>query len=96
MQKQFFVYILASKRHGTIYIGVTSNLIRRTFQHKQSQHPGFTQKHKVNKLVYFEVFSDPNSAITREKQLKKWKRQWKILLIEQSNPEWIDLYDGLV
>jgi putative endonuclease len=91
MDRRYFVYILASRKHGTIYIGVTRDILRRTHEHKQKIVPGFTKQHAVDKLVYFEIFDDPTSAITREKQLKGWKRDWKIPLIETHNPEWSDL-----
>jgi putative endonuclease len=96
MDKQFFVYILASRKHGTLYIGITSDLIRRVHEHKLKVVPGFTKKYGVDKLVYYEIFDDPISAITREKQLKKWHREWKLRLIESSNPEWIDLSANLI
>jgi len=82
MDRQFYVYILARRKHGTLYIGVTNDLVRRVYQHKAKLIPGFSAKYGVNKLVYYEVFDDPTSAITREKQLKKWNREWKIRTIE--------------
>ena len=96
MPKQFYVYILASKRNGTLYIGVTSNLVQRTWQHKEGQVEGFSKKYGVKNLVYFEVHETAESALTREKQLKKWERAWKIRLIERNNPEWRDLTDMIV
>jgi len=96
MARQFYVYILASRKHGTIYIGVTNDLIRRVYEHKEKLIPGFTKDYSVDKLVYYEVYHDPESAITREKRLKRWKRDWKIELIEGSNPNWDDLYAGLI
>jgi putative endonuclease len=96
MKKRSFVYILASAKHGTLYIGVTSDLIRRVYEHKTKVAPGFTRKYDVTKLVYFEIFDDAMSAIEREKELKKWRRDWKIRLIEENNPAWADLYEGLV
>jgi len=93
---QYYVYLLASKRNGTLYLGVTSNLIKRVYEHKNNLVSGFTQKYKVHNLVYYETTDDINSAITREKQLKRWKRAWKIGLIEKSNPEWRDLYIELI
>lgn len=93
MEKRFYVYILASKRNGTLYIGVTSALAQRVWQHKNSVVPGFTAKYKVVNLVYYEVHEQAESAINREKQLKKWNRAWKLRLIEEKNPEWRDLYD---
>jgi putative endonuclease len=88
----YYVYLLASKKNGTLYIGVTSNLVKRVHEHKYNLVEGFTKKYNVHKLVYYEATEDINSAITREKQLKKWKRAWKIELIEKNNPEWKDLY----
>ena len=92
MERRFFVYILASKKHGTLYIGVTNDLIRRVFEHQQKAVDGFTKRHDVTRLVYFEVFEDIEQAIRREKRLKKWPRAWKISLIEKDNSHWIDLY----
>ncbi len=83
---------MASKKNGTLYIGVTNNLIKRVFEHKSNLVEGFTSKYEVHYLVYFEETSDVKSAILREKRLKKWNRQWKINLIEKENPEWRDLY----
>jgi len=94
--KTYYVYILANKKNGTIYIGITYNLIKRIYEHKTELIEGFTQKYKVNHLVYFEQFSSPQEAITREKRLKKWKRAWKIELIEKENPDWKDLYRSLL
>ena len=88
-------YILASKRHGTLYIGVTSNLIKRLWQHRTGSIPGFTTRYRVHNLVYFELFDAMDLAITREKQLKNWHRQWKINLITAANPDWADLAAGL-
>jgi putative endonuclease len=96
MSKQFYVYILASRKYGTLYIGVTSNLIQRAHQHKLKAVQGFTRRYGVNKLTYFEIYDDPLSAITREKQLKKWKREWKVQLIESKNPGWVDLSHTLI
>ncbi len=87
----YYIYILASKRNGTIYIGVTNDIERRVAEHKQGVHDGFTKKYGIHILVYLEWFSDIRDAITREKQLKKWNRQWKLELIEKENPEWVDL-----
>jgi putative endonuclease len=96
MEKNYYVYILASKRNGTLYIGITSNLIKRVWEHKEKIADGFTKKYDVDKLVYVEHFHDPENAIKREKRLKKYKRQWKINLIEKDNPQWKDLYDIFV
>lgn len=93
--RQYYVYILASYKRGTLYIGVTNNLLGRTYQHKNKLVKGFTAKYKVHKLVYFEIFEDIYEAISREKQLKKWKRAWKIELIERNNPNWEDLYNKI-
>jgi len=95
MEKQYFVYLLASKPYGTLYVGVTSNLIQRVFQHKEGLVDGFTKKYDVHQLVYYEVHLDIREAILREKRIKKWNRQWKINLIEQNNPHWINLSIGL-
>jgi putative endonuclease len=92
MEKKYYVYIVASKKNGTIYIGMTNNLKGRVVQHKEGLIPGFTQKYKVNMLVYFEEYNDVRDAITRETQMKRWKREWKIELIESVNPEWKDLF----
>ena len=95
MDKQFYVYILASKRNGTLYIGVTSKLVQRIWRHKNKFLEGFTKKYNVNKLVYYEVHPNAENAIAREKQMKKWRRAWKIRLIEGENPDWKDLYDDI-
>ena len=92
MEFQPCVYILASGRNGTLYVGVTSNLVKRIFEHKNDFVGGFTKEHQVHKLVHYELFDDMTSAIVREKQLKKWNREWKIDLIENNNPYWNDLY----
>ncbi len=94
--KQAFVYIMANERNGTIYIGVTSDLLKRVLQHKQNLFKGFTKKYLIHQLVYYEVSDSIESAIVREKQLKKWKRLWKLKLIESVNPEWEDLYERIL
>ena len=94
--KQYYVYIIASQKNGTIYIGVTSDLIQRVYKHKNKLIKGFTSQHNVSLLVYFESTTDVHSAIAREKQLKNWHRAWKIALIEKSNPYWNDLYTGIL
>jgi len=91
----YYVYLLASRKHGTLYLGVTSDLGRRVYQHKTKAVPGFTSRYGVDKLVWFEIYDDPVSAITREKELKKWRRDWKVRLIEEQNPGWVDLYAGI-
>lgn len=93
--KSYYIYILASKKNGTLYIGVTLDLKKRIFQHKNNLIEGFTKKYRVHDLVYYEQTSDIVSAIGREKQLKKWRRNWKLNLIEKENPEWKDLYNLL-
>jgi len=93
--KTYFIYIVANNKNGTIYIGVTNNLTKRVWEHKNKIFDGFTSKYDLNKLVYFEDYSEINSAIKREKRLKEWPRQWKIELIEKNNPLWIDLYDKI-
>lgn len=90
-----YVYILASKRNGTLYIGVTSNLVKRIWEHKNDLAEGFTQKYNIHFLVYFEQHQYIDQAILREKQLKKWRRKWKLELIEKDNPEWRDLYNEI-
>lgn len=96
MGKRFFVYILSSRRNGTLYIGVTSDLVGRVWAHKEGLVEGFTKKYQVKQLVYVEEYEDAQSAIAREKQLKKWNRSWKIELIEEQNPRWADLYDDVI
>jgi putative endonuclease len=88
----FYVYLLASRKQGTLYLGVTKDLVRRTYQHREKLIPGFTSQYDIRRLVWFEVYDDPTNAITREKEIKKWRRAWKIDLIEKENPEWKDLY----
>ena len=90
--KQYYVYILASKRNGTLDIGVTNDLAKRIYEHKQDLVDGFTKKYSVHTLVYYEAYANIEEAITREKQIKKWERAWKLRLIEEMNPEWDDLY----
>jgi Predicted endonuclease containing a URI domain len=94
--KQFHVYILASERNGTLYIGVTSNLLKRIWEHKQSVVNGFSKKYGTKRLVYFEEHASADAAITREKQMKKWYRKWKLELIETQNPGWDDLYEQII
>ena len=90
-----FVYILASKKNGTLYVGVTNDLVRRIWEHKEGVADGFAKKHGIKQLVYFEQFDQIETAITREKQVKSWKRLWRIRLIEKENPNWNDLYDEI-
>jgi putative endonuclease len=92
----YYVYIMASGKNGTLYIGMTNNLVRRVAEHRSDTIPRFTQKYGVHHLVYYEQTDDVLPAIAREKQLKKWNRQWKIRLIEQDNPQWRDLYDEII
>jgi putative endonuclease len=94
--KQPAVYILASKRNGTLYIGVTSDLVQRIWQHKNDVVEGFTKKYRVHMLVWYELHEDMESAIIREKRLKKWNRAWKLRIIEEMNPNWDDLYDSII
>lgn len=93
--KQYYVYMLTNKKNGTLYVGSTSNLSQRVYQHKHKNNHGFTNKYNVGTLVYFEKMMDVRSARQREKQLKWWKRDWKIGLIEKANPEWMDLYETI-
>jgi putative endonuclease len=92
MDKQYYVYILASRKYGALYIGVTSDLIGRVYTHREELVSGHTSHYHIHTLVHFEAFGDPELAIIREKQLKKWLRDWKIKLIEKNNPNWDDLY----
>ena len=94
--KTYYVYIMASKKNGTLYLGVTNNLIKRVWQHKNNVQEGFTKKYKVHRLVWYEASTDIKVVIQREKQMKKWRRKWKINLIEKENPNWDDLYEGLM
>jgi len=96
MRKQPAVYILSNKRNGILYTGVTSDLVNRIWQHKSNLVDGFSSKYSTHRLVYYELHAEMISAITREKQIKAWKRQWKIRLIEESNPYWRDLYPEII
>jgi putative endonuclease len=91
----FFVYIVASKRNGTLYIGMTDDLIKRAWQHREGVVAGFTREHGIKNLVWYETHDTRESALVRERQMKKWNRAWKLELIEKSNPDWLDLIDGL-
>ena len=91
----YYVYLLASKKHGTLYLGVTNDIGRRVYEHREKMIKGFTSRYGVDKLVWFEIYDDVITAIAREKELKKWRRDWKIRLIEEKNPEWVDLYPGI-
>jgi putative endonuclease len=93
--KQFYVYILASRPGGAIYIGVTNDLVRRVYEHKNKLIKGFTERYSIDKLVYFEVYDSPTTAIQREKNMKHWPRSWKTKLIAQSNPTWRDVYEEI-
>ena len=96
MNKQPAVYILASKRNGTLYIGVTSGLVKRIWEHKNDMMEGFTKRYDVHQLVWYELHENMESAIEREKRLKEWKRKWKLELVESTNPNWPDLYYTIV
>jgi putative endonuclease len=95
-EKQPATYILANKKKGVLYAGVTSNLVKRIWEHKQHLADGFTKKYHLHKLVYFELHEDMLEAVVREKQIKKWRRDWKVGLIERENPEWRDLYNDII
>jgi len=95
-ERSYYVYIMASGKNGTLYIGVTNDLIRRVYEHKNNTIKGFTQRYKVHHLVHFEDTNEISEAIKREKQLKWWNRKWKLRLIEETNPDWRDLYDDLI
>ena len=92
----YFVYLMASKKNGTLYVGVTNNLIRRVYEHKSGLVEGFTSRYAVHQLVWFESTPSAEAAIHKEKQIKNWKREWKVALIEKGNGEWLDLYDTIV
>jgi putative endonuclease len=92
----YYVYMMASKKNGVLYVGVTSDLVRRVYEHKTSPVKSFTSRYNIGMLVWFEVYDDPLTAITREKELKKWRRAWKVALIEAGTPEWHDLYASIV
>lgn len=96
MDKKYCVYLLASRKNGTLYLGITNNLVKRIYKHKQELVDGFSKKYKVKNLVYYEIFENVKDAIHREKCLKKWKRDWKINLINEHNPNWLDLYEQIV
>ncbi len=91
----YYVYLLASERNGTLYVGMTNDLVRRVWEHKSNVVEGFTKRYRVHTLVWFESAEEPAAAILREKQIKKWSRRWKLDLIEQENPRWLDLYDSI-
>ena len=91
----YYVYILASRKDGATYVGITNDLVRRVYEHRTKAVRGFASKYNISRLVWFEVYDDPISAISREKELKKWKRSWKIRLIESQNPNWDDLYESI-
>jgi len=93
--KNYYVYILSSKRNGTLYTGVTSDIVKRVYEHRSNAVEGFTNKYNVHQLVWYEIHDSAESAINREKQIKKWKRAWKLKLIEKDNPEWVDLYESI-
>jgi len=95
VDRSYWVYILASRIGGTLYIGVTNDLVRRIYEHRTDAVPGFTRNYAVHRLIYYEQFGDVEFAIRREKRLKKWNRVWKIRLIEEANPDWHDLYPGI-
>jgi len=96
MPKYYYVYIMTNKRNGTLYVGITSDIVKRVWEHKQKFIDGFTKKYKLDRLVYYEQFSDSISAIKREKRLKKYNLQWKIELIEKDNSRWDDLYNEII
>ena len=96
MNRQPGVYILANKRNGTLYVGVTSDLVKRIWEHRNNVAEGFTKQYNVHRLVWYELHESMESAINREKRLKDWRRAWKLELIESKNPDWLDLYDTIV
>ena len=92
----YYVYILANRRHGTLYIGVTNDLARRIFEHQKGNTDSFTRRHKINRLVFYQEYSSVIEAIAQEKRMKRWKRAWKIQAVDAFNPDWEDLYEGLI
>jgi putative endonuclease len=96
MDRQFYVYILTNQRYGTLYVGITNDLIRRVWEHKNNVVKGFTHEHGLHRLVWYEVHATAYEAITREKRIKKWHRDWKVNLIQEANPGWDDLYDTVI
>ncbi|MCD0416282.1 GIY-YIG nuclease family protein [Rubrivivax sp. JA1024] len=92
----YYVYLVASRKDGALYVGVTNDLVRRVYEHRTKAVPGFTSKYNIAKLVWFEIHDDPIFAITREKEIKKWRRAWKVALIERDNPGWEDLFETIV
>ncbi|MCB1563755.1 MAG: GIY-YIG nuclease family protein [Alphaproteobacteria bacterium] len=94
-EKKFYVYIMAKERNSTFYVGITSDLSKRIWEHKNEVADGFTKKYGIKNLVYYEIFDDPENAIKREKRLKKWNRTWKMRVIEEMNPNWDDLYETI-
>ncbi|HZQ12209.1 MAG TPA: GIY-YIG nuclease family protein [Pseudolabrys sp.] len=92
----YYVHLLASDRNGTLPLGVTNDIVRRVYEHKSKLVRGFTQRYGVGRLVWFDAYDDPTNAIAREKEIKKWRRAWKLRLIEESNPQWRDLYEQVV
>jgi putative endonuclease len=91
----YYVYILASRKDGAIYVGITNDIVRRIYEHRIKAVRGFTSKYNITRLVWFEIYDDPISAISREKELKKWKRAWKVQLVDAQNPQWNDLYESI-
>ena len=91
----YYVYILASRKDGAIYVGITNDIVGRIYEHRTKAAPGFTSKYNITRLVWLEIYEDPISAISRERELKKWKRAWKVQLIEAQNPQWEDLYESI-
>ena len=96
MKKKVYLYMLTNKKNGTLYTGATTDLVKRTYAHKNRLVKGFTYKYNLTKLIYIEVYDDIETAFTRERRIKGWKREWKIRMIEKVNPEWLDLFDTLL
>jgi len=95
LTQTYFVYIMTNKKHGTLYTGVTNDLVKRTYQHKEGQVEGFTRRHSLKRLVWYECFDDIEQAIAQEKRIKRWRREWKLQLIEKQNPDWGDLWEEI-
>ncbi len=94
--KQYYVYIITNKPYGTLYVGISSNLVQRIYQHREGMAPGFSKEHGLNRLVWYQMHQDVNEAIASEKKIKKWRRDWKVNVIQEMNPEWKDLYPSII
>ena len=96
MEKHYYVYIITNKPYGTLYVGISSNLVQRIYQHREGMAPGFSKVHGLNRLVWYQMHQDVNEAIASEKKIKKWRRDWKVNVIQEMNPDWKDLYPSII